>query len=541
MNCTAVLAVLVLSATGVFAQTPAPGAAMFRIFSGGREIGVDRVLLSQTPEGWRIISTGAIGDPFGITVRKFEARYDAGWKPLELTIDASIADELVALHSTFQGTTVVNELTQGVRQSTTKAEVSADAIILPNRFYSAYEALAARLATAETGSEIPVYVAPEIEVRARVGAVANERLVTPDGTVEARRQEVTFANPNGPLEVVIWTDAAQRLVRLHIPSASLEVIRDDVSSVGVRTETATRAGDEQVNVPANGFNLAATVSKPSTPADRRGWPAVVLVGGSLVVDRDGTIGGVPVFGSLASALADAGFLVIRYDRRGLGQSGGRTEAATLTDYAEDVRAMARYLDERKDVDGERIGVIGHGEGGWVASIAAAKEKRIRSLVLVGTAGTTGAELLLEQQRRALDSMKLTEAERHAKIELQIRIQSAVLSGKGWETIPEELRRQADTPWFASLLSFDPARVLKDVRQPILVLQGEADQQTAVHHADRLALVARARKKGGAVEVVTLPGIDHRLTSGTGPEDKRINPTATTALVDWLKKTLPPER
>ena len=57
------------------------------------------------------------------------------------------------------------------------------------------------------------------------------------------------------------------------------------------------------------------------------------------VDRDEIVSGVAVFGMLATPLADAGYYVLRYDKRGIGQSGGRAETATLEDLAEDVRAV----------------------------------------------------------------------------------------------------------------------------------------------------------------------------------------------------------
>ena len=78
----------------------------------------------------------------------------------------------------------------------------------------------------------------------------------------------------------------------------------------------------------------------------------MLVGGSGPLDRDETVAGIPIFGQLAGALADAGFTVLRYDKRGIGQSGGRVEAAGLTDYAEDLRAAVKFMAARKDVDSE---------------------------------------------------------------------------------------------------------------------------------------------------------------------------------------------
>ena len=79
-------------------------------------------------------------------------------------------------------------------------------------------------------------------------------------------------------------------------------------------------------------------------------------------------------------------MVVRYDKRGIGQSGGRAESASLADYAEDVRAAVKMLADRKDVDPKRIAVVGHSEGGLVALIAAAKEKRIAAVGLIATPG-----------------------------------------------------------------------------------------------------------------------------------------------------------
>src|SRR4029079_14758140 len=97
-------------------------------------------------------------------------------------------------------------------------------------------------------------------------------------------------------------------------------------------------------------------------------PPVVLVGGSGPTDRDGVVFGIPVLGQIADAIAEAGFVVVRYDKRGLaqrggrgcvgggydkrgmGQRGGRAESAGLNDYGEDARAAVKFLADRPDVD-----------------------------------------------------------------------------------------------------------------------------------------------------------------------------------------------
>jgi pimeloyl-ACP methyl ester carboxylesterase len=338
-----------------------------------------------------------------------------------------------------------------------------------------------------------------------------------------------------------------------IAQLQIEVVRDDIAVVSTRQQTSFRANDETVWVLANGFNLAATVSKPVAPAPpAKGkekpvkLPAIVLVAGSGLVDRDETVAGIPIFAQLANSLADAGFLVVRYDKRGVGQSGGRMESATLFDYSEDLRAVIRYLsDKRKDVDDKRIAVAGHSEGAAIAMLAAQRDEKIRALVLMAGPGTTGAELILEQQAHALSRSNLPEQERADRIGLQLKIQAAALSGQGWEGIPPEMQRQANTPWFTSFLQVDPAAAMKKVNQPLLIVQGDLDRQVPTAHADKLATLAKARKKAADVQVAKFATLNHLLvTAKTGEvdeyaklESKAVAPEVAAKIAEWLKATL----
>jgi len=182
---------------------------------------------------------------------------------------------------------------------------------------------------------------------------------------------------------------------------------------------------------------------------------------------------------------------------------------------------------------------------------ASKEKRLAAIALVAAMGTTGAELNLYQVRHALERSNRPEAERTATLDLQRRIQDAVISGKGWETIaiPENVRRQADTPYFQSVLMFDPERVMKDVSQPILIVQGALDTQVPPNHADKLEAFAKQRKSGGPADVVRVPGVNHLLVPAvTGEVDEygrlsseKVSPEIISALTSWLTKTLPEKR
>jgi uncharacterized protein len=548
-NCTAVAAAL-LAALPAFAQppaaTPATGEATFDILIHGQQIGRETASLSRDGSGWIITSTGRVDPPIDLTITRFEMKYSPDWQPLELLIAAIQQKSSIALTTSFTTTTAINEITQQGKTVSKEDQISARAIVLPNNFFASYEALAARLSTSGTGAVLPLYVAPNAEVKLTVNAVAPLTLTGGGATIHARKYDVTIANIGANVPATVLVDDRARLVRFEIATAGLVVVRDDAASVGMRTETARNPTDADVRIQANGFSLAGTVTTPPTVAGRLRSPGIVLIGGSGPTDRDETVAGIQVFAQLAGALAKDGAVVLRYDKRGVGQSGGRTESATLEDYADDAIAAVKWLARRPDVDTRRIVVAGHSEGAAVALLAAAREKEIDGVVSIAGPGIKGEDLILQQQKHLLDLSGASEADKQAKIDLQKKIEAAVLGGTGWEGIPPELRKQADTPWFRSLLAYDPARVLPKVKQPILIIQGDLDTQVSKDQADKLADLARARKKAKPPEVVHIPGVNHLLVPATTGEvseygslkDKTISPKVASSITDWIKMALP---
>jgi pimeloyl-ACP methyl ester carboxylesterase len=549
LHCTvALLAFALLAGPGRAQTAPGDQPADFTVFLRGVAVGAEQVTVVRTPQGITISGSERIGPPIRLMANRAEIRYTADWRPLECLVEGSARDEVVAVHARVNGTTVTTDYLQGTTPGHKTDQIAADALLLPDIFFGAYAALAGRLSGAKVGDRVNLYIPPSASATVTVASVSDDRVRTDAALVEVRRYTLEFSGASGPAGLELWTDPGGGLLRFSVPARGLDIIRTDIAAVNSRREPVARPNDERVSIPANGFSLTGTLSKPAAgPAPGARLPAVVLVSGSAPTDREEMMAGIPIFGQLASALSDAGFLVLRYDKRGVGQSGGRIENTTLGDYADDAIAAVKLLERRPDVDRRRIAMLGYGEGGAVATVAASREGTIAALVLVAAPGAAGDAYMLERQEHLLGLMNIPEADRRAKIELQKRLLQAVLTGRDLDALPADLRRQADTPWFRSFLGFDPAKTLRKCDQPILIVQGGKDREVVPSNADRLDAIARARKgrAGTAVKVVQLPALNHLLVPApTGEMDeydhltsRTIAPEVAAAIEAWLKDTM----
>ena len=134
---------------------------------------------------------------------------------------------------------------------------------------------------------------------------------------------------------------------------------------------------------------------------------MVLIAGSGPHDRDETIFGHKPFLVIADHLTRNGFVVLRYDKRGIGNSTGDYQGATTRDFAADAAAAVAYLKTRREVMQSAIGLIGHSEGGLIAPMVASSGKHdIRFIVLMAGMGENGLETVMEQNRISMQQLNM---------------------------------------------------------------------------------------------------------------------------------------
>ncbi len=140
--------------------------------------------------------------------------------------------------------------------------------------------------------------------------------------------------------------------------------------------------------------LAGTLTLPAKDGN---FPAVILISGSGPQNRDEELLGHKPFLVLADHLTKNGIAVLRFDDRGTAESTGNFKGATSFDFASDVEFAIKYLQSRKEINKNQIGLAGHSEGGIIAPMIAAKSKDVNFIILLAGTGIRGDQLLLLQQ------------------------------------------------------------------------------------------------------------------------------------------------
>lgn len=304
------------------------------------------------------------------------------------------------------------------------------------------------------------------------------------------------------------------------------------------------------------------------PEGEGSFPAVVLISGSGAQDRDETIFAHKPFFVIADCLTNNGIAVLRYDDRGTGESGGNFINATTEDFASDANAAVQYLLSRKEINKNKIGLIGHSEGGLIAPMLANKSDDISFIIMLAGPGLPGKDILAGQVKLILISEGEDESTADMIVDVNRKIYDVIImendSVKAHEKIksiykdfiqslPEDKRDKPgvsdlDTdqfnlllnPWFKYFLKYDPHPILEKITIPVLALNGTNDLQ--VPYKENLDAINRALQKAGNknYKVMELSNLNHLFqTSETGAVreygeiEETFSPAALKIISDWI--------
>lgn len=309
-----------------------------------------------------------------------------------------------------------------------------------------------------------------------------------------------------------------------------------------------------------GITLAGTFTYPK---EGSGFPAVVLLTGTGPQNRDEEIIGHKPFLVLADYLTRQGIAVLRFDDRGVGESGGDFLSATLQDFASDGAAGVDWLKSRPEVDAFEVGIVGHSGGGTQAIMIAAERNDVAFIVMLAGVAVKGDVNMREQRRLIAEAAGVPESVWQQNEELVERILSVIdRYGAGEvfanpeayidevidpamkentavrDMLARELPRIA-APELQSLIKYDPTDALGRIKCPVLALNGAKDVQVPA----AMNFEALQKYVQSDLTVKEYPGLNHLFQHSKtgnimeyGTIEETMSPEVMADVAEWILQT-----
>lgn len=378
--------------------------------------------------------------------------------------------------------------------------------------------------------------------------------------VEVRRDSLFLRLNTLHLRYTALRDGEDQLVgNFEQGGMSLPLSLRRVAKVEDTKSTPTTYTEEELTIPVSGSSVVLSGSLALPKEGKAPYPTLILITGSGPQDRDETVFGHKPFLDITRRLTEAGFAVFRYDDRGVGKSTGIFMASHVQDFVRDAEAVVKAMKEHKAVNAQRIFLLGHSEGSYIASKVATQDHSLAGIVslagpvfgmdriladqmdalslLGGKSDEVRATLrkgnlevyaLMKDKRLSLDEVKAKAAKVVDRL-LPVMTLDTTMYG----TIRTQIMGQF-TPYLRELLQLDIEGTWRAVSCPVIGLFGEMDKQVLPSNATELLRLQPKAK------VKVFPKLNHLfLPSSTGSPmeyptlPKGFDPSA----LDYLTTTL----
>ena len=301
--------------------------------------------------------------------------------------------------------------------------------------------------------------------------------------------------------------------------------------------------EEEITFTNGEAKLAGTLVLPE--GYTRKTPVLIMVTGSGQEDRNEEIFEHKPFAVIADALARAGIATLRCDDHGVGGSTGEVITATTEDFKDDALAGIKLLRERFD----KVGVIGHSEGGTIALMLAAEGQADFIISLAGMA-VSGIETIVRQSRVSLESAGYPEETldifcKAVQEACEVRVHGGRMPFPDELDLPDELKQsyqqiitQIQIPWMRHFLTLDMRPLLGGIQCPVLALNGTKDIQ--VEYESNLGALRSGLPANPKNRIEAIDGLNHlfqHCTTGAIQEYRNIEetfaPEVLEMMIQWM--------
>jgi len=291
-------------------------------------------------------------------------------------------------------------------------------------------------------------------------------------------------------------------------SFPMNLSRLKAESEGVITSSKAKDSnlvETQIILKTKSGDIFGTLNTPKKFYD---IPIVLIIAGSGPTDRDGNnpMMKSDAYKKLAYGLAENNIASLRYDKRGVAQSGNAVEKEAdlrFDNYVDDAKEWIKLL--RQDKRFSKIIVTGHSEGSLIGMIAANSADKFISIAGPGQSADKAIKEQLSTQAKVVQ-------------DLSYPIIDSLVKGKTVDKVNPMLNslfRTSVQPYMISWFKYDPLVEIRKLRIPILIIQGTNDIQVSVEDAKRLS---KANPKG---QLILIDKMNHIFRPVDGDRDANV--------------------
>lgn len=311
-----------------------------------------------------------------------------------------------------------------------------------------------------------------------------------------------------PLQVRIVFNADRQIAGLFFTP-----VQEDAAYIPPSYVNLEAFREQETHVGTGDWALPATLSLPVGAGP---FPAVVLVHGSGPNDRDETVGQLKPFRDLAWGLASRNVAVLRYEKRTkahAGQMAAQRERLTVKEeVVDDALAAVARLCQVTTIDLQRIFLLGHSLGGTLIPRIGKRGPHLAGLIVLAGSTRPLEDVYLEQLEYVLSLGGPVDETKRAYL-AQVRQQVARIKQLNQGTVrPDEVLLEVPAAYWLDLHGYDPAAEAKDVKHPLLILQGGRDYQVTLEDFQRWQEALAARPD---VTFKLYPMLNHPFVAGSG--------------------------
>lgn len=314
-----------------------------------------------------------------------------------------------------------------------------------------------------------------------------------------------------------------------------------------------------VNRTANNIKLAGTIT---IPKDIKKPCVAILISGSGPQNRNEKAFDHEPFLVLSDYLSRNGIAVLRFDDRGTAQSEGDFKSATSYDLSTDVEAAFEYLLTRNDIDKEKIGLIGHSEGGLIAPLLAARNDKIAFVISLAGPAVEIDKLMLKQIEDLAVSESNTTEQIKSRLDLNSEVFTAIKSIDDVTQLEIKTReiltknsfanndkkshdnfvKRITSPWFRYFIRHNPKLALEKIHCPVLAINGNLDKQVNAEMNLEAMRTALTKANNPDFTIQYLSGLNHgfqEAKTGNVAEytmiEQTMSPLALETVAQWIRK------